>query len=198
MGLSVLFNGTTNDILANIVSLLKLEQLADLGGTLGTKTKRVDSVSQTGEGAVTLLDNDDVQDGQIVGNNAPTNRSSSTVSRPLGTEAVRVLVEQQSNTLVLHHTLLHGKTLLVVTTGNLEDVALVFLTKGVARDFRSNALVIVEDTELLLVFKFDGLLSSRGGISDIELRKKCHKKTGKKRRKRKEKKGKIKGKRKRF
>jgi hypothetical protein len=37
-----------------------------------------------------LLDDDHVQDRQIVGDNASTNRSSSTMPRPLGAEAVRV------------------------------------------------------------------------------------------------------------
>lgn len=90
LGLSVLLNSTTNDVLANIVSLLELEQFADLGGTLGTKTERINGVGQSGERAVALLDDDHVQDRQIVGDNASTNRSSSTMPRPLGAEAVRV------------------------------------------------------------------------------------------------------------
>lgn len=90
LGLSVLLNSTTNDVLANIVSLLELEELADLGGTLGTKTERIDSVGQTGKRAFALLDDDHVQDRQVIGDNAPTNRSSSTMSGPLGAEAVRV------------------------------------------------------------------------------------------------------------
>ena len=69
----------------------------------------------------------------------------------------------------MHNTLLHGEALLVVTTGDLEDVSLVLLTKGVTSDFRSNSLVIVEDAQLLLVFEFDSLLRSRCGIGDVEL-----------------------------
>jgi len=168
-GLSVLLNGTTNNILANIVLLLKLEELANLGGTLGSETQRINGVGQSREGRISLLDNNDVQDGQVICDNAATNGSSSAMSRSLGTEAVGVFVKQQSNTLVLHNTLLHREALLVVTTGDLEDVTLVLLTKGIARNLRSNTLVIVEDSQLLLVFKLDCLLRSRGGIGDVEL-----------------------------
>ncbi len=39
-------------------------------------------------------------------------------------------------------TLLHGETLLVVTTGNLENVALELVTKSITLDFSAHALII--------------------------------------------------------
>ena len=82
---------------------------------------------------------------------------------------IRTLVEQKADTLVLHDTLLHGETLLVVTTHDLEDVSLVLITEGVGGDLGGKALVIEEDTELLLVVELDALLGPSGGVGNVKL-----------------------------
>ena len=54
--LSVLLEGASNHEFSEIVRLLKIEQLADLGGTLGSKTTGNAVVSDIGDLSLTLLD----------------------------------------------------------------------------------------------------------------------------------------------
>tara|TARA_R110002050_G_scaffold81205_1_gene173591 strand:+ start:178 stop:501 length:324 start_codon:yes stop_codon:yes gene_type:complete len=78
-------------------------------------------------------------------------------------------IQQETDTLVLHDTLQHRETLLVVASSDTEDVSLVLLSKRISNDLGRDALVIEEDTELLLVLEFDHLLCPGGGVRDIEL-----------------------------
>jgi endonuclease YncB( thermonuclease family) len=55
------------------------------------------------------------------------------------------LGQQEADTVGEEDTLLHGETLLVVTSGDAENVALELVAEGVARDLSRDALV-VEDT----------------------------------------------------
>ena len=93
LGLAVLLEGTTDGGTGDRVSLLQLEELPDLGSPLGTQPDGVDNIGQTGELLVTLLDNDDVQDGEISTDDATTNRPPATVTITLGDEAVGVYEE---------------------------------------------------------------------------------------------------------
>ena len=88
-----------------------------------------------------------------------------------------------------HDTLLHRETLSIVSTGNFENVAFVFITKTVAFDFlahplfeegttrkqvkvRSNAPYWIDGSHLHLsvAINFDCLLAATLGICDIELK----------------------------
>jgi len=62
--------------------------------------------------------------------------------------------------------------LLVVSTGNLEDVTLELITDILTHDFLRHSLVI-ESTKLLLIFDFDALLSSGGRITNVKLHLIC-------------------------
>lgn len=64
--------------------------------------------------------------------------------------------------------LLHGETLLVVSTGNLEDVALPFITEMVSGDFGAHTLV-VEVTQLVVVHDLEGLLGPGSGKRYVQL-----------------------------
>lgn len=157
-----------NDVLADIVFLAQVEQLADLGSTLGTQATGNRSVSQTGELSFTLLDNDAAQDSQIAADNAATDGLALTFTSATGTIAALTLGEQQTNTLVQQDTLLHRETLLVVTTGDLQDVTLEFFTKAVGFDFLGDALVH-EGTQLTFVGNVNELLATSSRVSDVKL-----------------------------
>lgn len=76
--------------------------------------------------------------------------------------------EQQSDAGGMHDALLHGEPLLVVASGDAEDVAFEFGADGVAGDFLAHAAVH-EDAEAALIFNFDELLSAVGRVGDVEL-----------------------------
>lgn len=73
------------------------------------------------------------------------------------------VTEQQPDTGGVHDSLLHGKTLLVITAGDFEDVACEFGSYAVAGDFSAHAAVH-EDTEFAVIFDLDELLGSIGRI----------------------------------
>lgn len=65
LGLALLGDGAADDELADVVLLVKTEETADLGGTLGAETLGDNGVGQTGEVALTLLDDAQGQDGKV-------------------------------------------------------------------------------------------------------------------------------------
>lgn len=63
--LALLGDGTADDELADIVLLVKTEEAADLGGTLGAEALGDNGVGQAGEVVITLLDNGQSKDGKV-------------------------------------------------------------------------------------------------------------------------------------
>ena len=65
LGLALLGDGTADDELADIVLLVEAEETLDLGGALGAESLGDDGVGETGELALTLLDDAQGQNGEI-------------------------------------------------------------------------------------------------------------------------------------
>jgi len=68
----------SNDVLAYIIIVAEVEQLADLACTLGTNTAGDNLVGKTRDLLLTLLDNNTVDHRKIVGNDATTNSTTTT------------------------------------------------------------------------------------------------------------------------
>jgi hypothetical protein len=77
------------DILAYIIILGKVEELPDLGCSLGPPHPGLLSVSQTWKVILTLLDNDQVNDRQVLADNATPDRlpPTLTIAPAIPTEA---------------------------------------------------------------------------------------------------------------
>lgn len=157
-----------DNVLADIVFLGQVEELANLASTLGTQTAGNGSISQTGQVSIALLDNDQAQDSQVVSDNAATDALALAFTVTASTIAALTLGEEQANTVVQQDTLLHGETLLVVTTGDLENVALEFFTQGITFDFLGDALVH-EGAQLAFIIDFNELLATSGRVSNVKL-----------------------------
>lgn len=161
-------NLSSNNVLADIVILGEAEELADLGGTLGTKALGVNDVGEAGDISITLLDNAESKDGKIHGDDAATDRLSLALTSAAGAVAGVTLREEEADTGRVHDTLLHGETLLVVSTGDAEDVALELIADGVTGNLSAHALVH-EDTDLALILNVDELLAAIGRVADVQL-----------------------------
>jgi hypothetical protein len=159
---------TSNDVLADIVILAEGEESANLGGALGTKALGVDDVGNTGDVVVSLLDDGESEDGQVHADDAATDGLSLALTGAAGTVAGVAVGQQKSDTGRVHDTLLHGETLLVVSTGDAEDVALELIAEVVAGDFSAHAL-LHEVTELSLILNLDELLAAIGRVGDVQL-----------------------------
>ena len=72
--------GTPDDVLTDIIVLGQVEQLPDLAGSLGPESPGDGVVGQPGDLGVSLLDDGQVEDGQVTVDNATANRLALTLS----------------------------------------------------------------------------------------------------------------------
>lgn len=114
-----------------IVILGEVEELADLGGALGAETLGLDDVGQAGDVGLALLDDAEGQDGQVHADDAAADGLSLALAGSSGAVAGVAVGEEEADTAGVEDTLLHGETLLVVSSGDAEDVALELVADGV-------------------------------------------------------------------
>ena len=133
---------SSNNVLADVVSLLEVEEFPDLGRALGAETLGKDVVGKAGVFLLTLLDDSEGKDGNVVADDASTNGLPATLTRATGSVARVSVGEEQAGTDREEDTLLHRETLLVVTTSDTEDVSSPFRTKDVAFNLLGEALVV--------------------------------------------------------
>jgi hypothetical protein len=166
--LTLLLNTTTDDVLADIIILGQVEERSDLGGSLGSETAGADSVGETFDLVVSLLDDDKVENRKISADDATSDGLSLALTSLALTVARVTLLEKKTDTLVGEDTLFHGETLLVVTTRDSEDVSLEIITQVVSLDFVADTLV-EEVTKLAVIFDVEQLLAASGWVSYVEL-----------------------------
>ncbi|KAI3481067.1 hypothetical protein L1887_56641 [Cichorium endivia] len=159
-----------NDKLADVVLLGEVEELADVVGTLGTKALGDGGVGvgEAGDLVVALLDNNEVEGLDIGADDAATDRLALALTGAAGAVARVTLGEEETHTVGEEDTLLHGETLLVVTTADAEDVALPLVAERVDLDVLRHAL-LVEAANEALILDVERLLGTRGRVSNVEL-----------------------------
>jgi len=171
--LAVLTEDTTDGVLLDIISLLQGKKLSDFGGSLRSESALLGFTGKTLDIGITLLDDDEVHDGEIVSNDATTDRLSLSHTSTTFSVAGHTPLEKESNTAVLENTLLHREALLVVSTSDLHDVSLEFVTERIGWDFSSHSL-LPERHKLMLIFDFEGLLETKLRVGDVNLCYLCH------------------------
>ena len=97
-GLALAGDGTTDDELADVVLLVETEEAADLGGTLRTETLGDDAVGQTGELALTLLDDAEGQDGKVEVGDGTTDRLALALTSAAGAVAPVAVAKEETGT----------------------------------------------------------------------------------------------------
>jgi hypothetical protein len=113
--------------LGNIILLGQVEELSDSGSPLGTQSLGQGNIGQSGQVLLSLLDNDDGEDSNVVSDNATSDRlpsqlpildrlsGSTDLSLSLSgssSSVARVAVgKEESDSVLGEHTLLHGETL---------------------------------------------------------------------------------------
>ena len=139
--------GSLDDVLADIVLLAQVEELLDLGSPLGTETAGDGVVGEAGNLALALLDDGHRQNGKVAVDDAAADGLSLALTGAALAVARVALAEQESDTTVGEDTLLHGEALLVVASGDPEDVALPLVAEGGSVDLHAHTLLI-EGTNL--------------------------------------------------
>ena len=105
------------------------EELADLGSTLGTKPLRVDNVGESGNLGLSLLNDADGKNREIVADDAAADTLAAAFTAAASPVARVALRKQKANTARGHDTLLHRETLLVIATSDTDDVTAPFLAE---------------------------------------------------------------------
>jgi len=157
-----------DDVLPDIIALAQVEELADVGGTLGSQTPGDGVVGQSGDLGLALLDDGQGQDGEVSVDDA----AADGLALPLAGAALAVatvaLLEEKADTALGHDALLHGESLLVVASGDAEDVTLPLVTQGVGGDLGAHTL-LVKWTNLVFIVDFKQFLASRCREGHVEL-----------------------------
>lgn len=133
-----------HDVLANIVLLGQVVHLADVVGALGAEAAWALAlrVREAGDIDVTLLDNDQVQHRQVGADDATTHALALALTGPARAVVRRTLGQEKTHTVVDEDTLHHWEALLVIATGDAEDVAVELLAEEVTVNLLRHALVV--------------------------------------------------------
>jgi len=158
----------TDNVLPDIVLLGEVEELADLASTLGSQSPGNRLVGQAWDLTFTFLYDDQVENRQVSINNAASDRLALALSPPPWTIAGVALAEKKADTSIAQDTLLHGETLLVVSSADAHNVALPLISKRLCRHLMGHTLVI-ESSQLVLIINFDELLAAHSWITYIQL-----------------------------
>jgi len=158
------------DVLPHIIFLGKVKKLANFGGSLRTPHSWLLNIRQPREIIVTLFDDDEVQYREVRADNASPDglASSLSVTPPVSSETRGSSGHQELDTALSKNSLLHGETLFVATSHDLEDISLELISELVTADLLGQPLV-VELTKLGVVVDLDLLLAPRGGVGDVQL-----------------------------
>lgn len=175
--------------LTYVVILAEAEEPLDLGRALGAETLGVNDVGQAGDLALALLDDAEGDDGEVGGDDAAADGLAAALTRAASAVARVALGEEEADTVGVHDTLLHGETLLVVATGDAEDVALPLVAERVGGDLSAHLFfssvsrvsgvgefgvggthaLVHEDGELALILNVNELLAAVGRVGDVQL-----------------------------
>jgi len=158
-GLAFLFDLSSDDESSDIIILGQSEKFSDSGGSLGSESLGKLGVSETSNGLFTDLDDSKSDDGKIGSDDASSDGLSLSFTGSSGSVALVASLHEKSDSSLDKDTLLHGETILIVTTGNFEDVSLEFITKLVAFDFLTHSSS-VEEAKLLFIIDRNGLLAA--------------------------------------
>jgi hypothetical protein len=164
--LVTLDNLTSDNKLSNVILLGQTKELSNVVGSLWSQSLGGGGVGQSLNVSFTLLDNGQRQDSQVLANNASSDGLSLALTSSSWSVTRVSLGQQQLNSGWVHDTLFHWETLLVVTTGDSEDVALELVTNRVTFDFLAHTL-LVEDSQFVFIVNVDTLLGTVSGIRDV-------------------------------
>ena len=95
---TLLGDGATDDVLGDRVALVQSKELADLVGTLGPESTGDRTVGQTRNLALALFHNDEVENRQVVVDNAPTHRFALALASSTWAVALLALGQEQLDT----------------------------------------------------------------------------------------------------
>jgi len=129
------FDLASDDVLAYVIFFGKIEELTNLGRSLGTKTLGQNIIGETWKLFVSLLNDDEGEDSNIRADDATADGLAAPLSVAPLTIAWVAIGKKEADTVRNEYTLLHRKALFVIATRNAEDIALKLFANGVPGNF---------------------------------------------------------------
>jgi len=157
-----------NDVLTNIIIFVQVEELSDFSGSLGTKATWDSGVSQSWDISFSLLDDDEMENGEIGVDDAASDAPAVALTRAARTIALVLGAEQQTNSSISQHSLHHREPLFIVSTADSEDVSLPFVSERIAWNFLRH-LLVEKDAKFTIIFDLDEFLASRRRVGNVQL-----------------------------
>lgn len=115
-------------VFADVILFAESEEFADLGGSFRAKAAGNGDVSEAGQFAIALFEDDQIETGKIRADDTPTNRLLLPLAVSSGSITWMIFAEQQSDSPVQQDTLHHRETLFIIATSDFEDVAFKFIS----------------------------------------------------------------------
>jgi len=162
------FDGSSDDVLSDVIVFFEVEELADFAGSFGSQTTGDGCVGESWDIGFSLLDDDKVEHGQVSVDDASSDTPAVTLAGTSGSVARVHGAEKKADTSVGQHSLHHWESLLVVTAANAENVTLPFVSERVSRYFLGH-LLVEEDSQFAVIFDLDQLLASGRRIGNVQL-----------------------------
>jgi hypothetical protein len=157
-----------NDILADIILLGQIKELANVVSSLGTKATGHIVIRQAWDRVGTDLRNDQVEDSNVMSHNASTHALALAFTGTTGAVGLVALLTQQSHTGVGQNALTHWESLLIIASGYPENEASVlFAQHATVHLLRHTTLEQLLQTPFII--NFNNLLHARTGTSEIDL-----------------------------
>lgn len=152
--------GSSDDVLlddGNTVLLLVSVQASKSGESLGSESSGHLDIGQTFKILVTLLDDGEGQNSDVLSNDAPSDRLLLLLSGSSGSVALLSLSHEDSHSALEEDSLSHGETLFIVSSGDLNLVSLELITELVGLDNGTHSSV-EENGAFFVVINFVGFL----------------------------------------
>jgi len=164
VGLVTLLDFTVDDVFADVVKFfVESEGAHDSHASLSSESVGTVGIVASSDVLVSLLDNAEGNDGKIGAGDASTDGFTLALTRSAGSVSSSLLSEEDEGSALDEDTLLHGESLLVISSSNSENVALVVVTEVLSVDFLTHSAV-EEGTDVFLIVDFDFLVSSGKGV----------------------------------
>jgi len=160
------WENSSDDKSADIVFLVEVEELSDLVSSLGSKSSVDEGVCEASDVLLAFSYDNGRNNAHIVVQDASSNRLSLPLTSSARSVAAHALLEQKLYSTVDKDTLLHGESLLVLTSGDSKDVALEFVAKAVGWDLVRDSL-LEHVADFVLIVDFNGLLLTRLRVGDV-------------------------------
>jgi hypothetical protein len=143
-------------------------ELSDVVSSFGTKSSWDGSISDTRDLFFSLLNDGYWQIFNVRTDNTSSYRFSLSFSGSFGSVASSSWSEEEFKSGVGEDTLLHGKSVTVITTGDFENVSLEFVSQWIGFNLLAHSF-FEEDSALIIVVDIDGFGCSVNRVRDWEL-----------------------------